>query len=805
MASPLACGCIALLLSGLNARNIIYNPYSVKKAVENSSKNFNDPLGVGLIQVEAAFDYFVKYKEHDDLFMNFAVTLPGRNNARGLFIKNERDYFNGFVEEEVSVDCVFRNDDHASNERRLRYEQRLTLVQKYPASFIKAPDFVFMNTGGRQFQISVDTTALTQSGLYYNEIQAIDSKFPDKGPVFTIPITFLKPETLNDNKFVFEKVFSPGHIERLFFLPPSGCTFAKVKIRLGNSNTDPSKEANNVRFSMETMQLLDNEKKFTKDFHFALRNSKEEARDNIYFDVVGGKYLEVNLSSFWSSSGVLKVSLEIDFMGIMTNGSTGPISLRGMDAFKTLNFYAPLKQVEFNPTLTLSGYRRHLTPSGDRKIKSLLSKRDIIAEGKVSYEVIINYTLKITEEKSFTLKPFIKGHLYESPFESFLLMVFNEHKRRVFFSDVFSKSVKLSDKGTYTIQVELRHENQDLLDKLQKSLVFVVEGKLSKPITLSLYDDIYELYSGKKKTLPKFIQPKQEISTVVDLLVNVEDGITSSDLLIGDISFASGNYKVGLLFDVAASSSSKSSDDNATVDLTLEEKKKELLLGLVLQKNLKLEERTKVMNDLVSSYPKDVAVLKKQIEFLLPTLKETAAKDKIVAACDTIISVSDQKEIQLFLLEKVPPAVSNSTEYKQKKTKYSDLKSTLAFAYYLKCCILLEDKDDKVSECFNSLSKLIDIESDIRYVFLNAALKRHKKQYGSALKIVATYLKANFNSTTKTENLITFAAQITESLNDVQKLCKFKQLLLKDLLFDCWVEHEERKFVVAFPKGYETF
>jgi tripeptidyl-peptidase II len=138
-----------LLVCALKAEKIRFNPWSIKKAVENTSRDIKDPLKVGLILVDESFDYHVKYQSHIDLHACYEITFTGRNNARGLYLREEKDFASRVIEEEVSVDISFKKNDHTLNEDRLNYEQRLVLVCSDPSNYIKHPEFLLMNTGGK--------------------------------------------------------------------------------------------------------------------------------------------------------------------------------------------------------------------------------------------------------------------------------------------------------------------------------------------------------------------------------------------------------------------------------------------------------------------------------------------------------------------------------------------------------------------------------------------------------------------------------------------------------------------------------
>ncbi len=131
MSSPNCCGCIALILSGLKAQNIDYNPFGVKRALENTALTVDEPIGsgAGLIQVESAFDFLVEYK--DNLFqrINFNVEYVKKSqHLKGIYIKNydevneTRDYL-------VTVDTNFYENQTRSFDIPQSLEDDLNLLK----------------------------------------------------------------------------------------------------------------------------------------------------------------------------------------------------------------------------------------------------------------------------------------------------------------------------------------------------------------------------------------------------------------------------------------------------------------------------------------------------------------------------------------------------------------------------------------------------------------------------------------------------------------------------------------------------
>lgn len=94
MSSPNCCGCLALILSGLKQNNIEFNPFGVKRAIENTATPVDEVLGsgAGLIQVEKAYDYLVTYKESifQKIHFNIKHTLRSKS-YRGIYLKHADD------------------------------------------------------------------------------------------------------------------------------------------------------------------------------------------------------------------------------------------------------------------------------------------------------------------------------------------------------------------------------------------------------------------------------------------------------------------------------------------------------------------------------------------------------------------------------------------------------------------------------------------------------------------------------------------------------------------------------------------
>ncbi|THG07936.1 hypothetical protein TEA_023335 [Camellia sinensis var. sinensis] len=279
MASPSACGGVALLVSAMKAEGIPVSPYIVREALENSSI----PVGVlpedklttgqGLMQVDKL----------DLLILAFLVPFE---------------------------ECI---ELHSSGKE-----------------FVKAPEYLLLTHNGRSFKIGgpcheaaihlhvpvfeniglddslgivVDPTNLSD-GLHYYELCGIDCKAPWRGPVFRIPVTITKamavknqPALLSFSGMTFlpdtayKHVLMCCHIERKYIKVPIGASWVEATLRTSGFDTAR-------RFFVDTVQIspLQRPMKWESVITFSCPSAKSFA-----FPVEGGRTMELVIAQFWSS------------------------------------------------------------------------------------------------------------------------------------------------------------------------------------------------------------------------------------------------------------------------------------------------------------------------------------------------------------------------------------------------------------------------------------------------------------------------------------------------------------------------
>ncbi|CAJ1977041.1 unnamed protein product [Sphenostylis stenocarpa] len=337
MASPSACGGIALLISAMKADGIPVSPYSVRKALENTSIPIGgspeDKLstGQGLMQQSQNvpsvwYQIMVKKsgKTSEFTFSRTFYLLSLRNKmqeidpwSRGIYLREAKDCQQP-MEWTVQVDPKFHEDANKLDELAV-FEEFIELHSS-DETIVKAPEYLLLTHNGRTFNIIVDPTNLN-GGLHYFEVYGIDYKAPWRGPIFRVPITVTKPMAVTDRPPLVSfsnMLFLPGQVERKYIEVPNGASWIEATMNASSFDTicplrRPFARRNVITFSFPAA------KSFT-------------------FRVVGGQTLELVIAQFWSSGigshETTRVDIEVMFHGIKVNqeeivldGSEAPIRI----------------------------------------------------------------------------------------------------------------------------------------------------------------------------------------------------------------------------------------------------------------------------------------------------------------------------------------------------------------------------------------------------------------------------------------------------------------------------------------------
>lgn len=523
MSSPNACGCIALLLSAFKQMKVAYSPSSVRLAVENSAKKFEHhdytSVGHGLIQVAAAYDFYMKNAAILARKVRYQATVS-TNGGRGIYLRDSNHFSGSEIEESIQVDPIFPKKSTPSQDKidiDTKFEIRSTM------DYVKVPQFFQVAHGGRSFKIQITPPqlppGLSEDGTHFlGEIYGVDMDHPELGAQWRIPVTIIRGVDVSPTlrTFSYNDLYcGPGELYRKFYQIPVGVTWATITI---NTKDWPYQRM----ALLSCQQLLPDQsgKHNLIDKYFSLKGNDERI---VRVRLVAGLTFEVVVGQLWSAVGNEgRLSFSVEFSGVTVEASalgssagiSTPASSSRYGEIMPLRLHNSMGSnvVQIKPVLCAVSRTLHPTsnPTPPR-ITPLHPDRDILAENKLIHQLVLtyHYTTEEANAKIILRSPF-STLLYDSPYEAQLIMVYDADKTLVKTVDFNPEWFALPTKGTYTIRMQLRHEDVSVLEKW-KNLTIQLErqlgagaggGKDSKPITLSVHRTLASALGGPSHTWP---------------------------------------------------------------------------------------------------------------------------------------------------------------------------------------------------------------------------------------------------------------------------------------------------------------
>ncbi|PUZ76946.1 hypothetical protein GQ55_1G331000 [Panicum hallii var. hallii] len=770
MASPSACGGVALLVSGMKAEGIPLSPYSVRKAIENTAASISHApeekltTGNGLLQVDRAFEYAQQAKKLPLVSYRISINKMGKSipKLRGIYLRGSNACHQS-SEWTVQLDPKFHED--ASNlEQLVPFEECLQL-HSTDTSVVQIPEYILVTNNGRSFNIVVNPANIS-SGLHYYEVYGIDYKAPWRGPIFRVPITVIKPITLLGEPPLLSipnLSFRSGHIERRFVDVPFGASWAEVTMRTSAFDTPR-------RFFLDTVQIcpLKRPIKWEAVVTFSSPSSK-----NFSFPVEGGLTLELSIAQFWSS-GIASheptcVDFEIVFHGICIDQKV--IALDGSESPLRIVARSLLASETLAPVATLNKIKTPYRPV-ESNLSSLPTDRDRLPSGKQIIALTLTYKFKL--EDGAEVKPHVpllNNRIYDNKFESQFYRISDSNKRVYSSGDVYPSYVKLS-KGEYTLQLYIRHENVQFLEKL-KQLVLFVERKLDKKdvIPLSFYSEpdgpivgsgtfkstvlvpgepeAFYVGPPSREQLPKNAPPGAVLVGSITYgtvsTFNKKDGQKQHDPVSYRISYIIPPSKVNDDKDKSVSVGTK------TISEQLVEEVRDTKIKFLSRLKQETEEDKSAWSELVASlkseYPKYTPLLAKILECVLQkaTYDDKIGHEKeVIAAADEVVDSIDKEELAKYLSLNSDPEDEEAQKFKKKMEETRD---QLADALYQKGLALAEIESlksdesieasakDIFEENYKELIKWVDAKS-AKYGTLTVLRERRCGRPGTALKVL---------------------------------------------------------------------
>lgn len=771
MSSPNACGGISLLLSSLKAQRKHWNPYYIQKAIENTALPIVsvNPLamGYGLLQIEDAFDYIQEFPYDPQLNMWFTINCQ-KKDGRGIYL---REYFETETEYEeiIEIEPHFQKD--TDNINKLNFERRLRILSNQ--DWIQVPKFLHLSNNSKTFVALIDPTKLEPGQIHLGEIVAVNADDSSEGPIFRIPVTVMKPQTLPVNSFRFRSnniSLEPASLQRYFIVVPKGARLATFTVE-SEDYTPHSKRT----LILHAIQLLPKESyNHCEIKHFFISHPYE--KKTFGMSVHPNVTLEIVVGQFWSSLGSSTVNLTVEFDGI-----TIPNEITMLESVGTVQIASELKNQNVSLKAQFDKLCWHVKPS-DSDIICRKDSRNLLFTNNYIQDLTLKYNFSVNENGKYTIRvPILQTLLYESEFESSMLQIFQDSKKLIHTNDFRPKPCQLK-KGDYVAILHIRHDKLSYLEA-KKDLSIIVEKNLSSTLPVTIYkgsinNALIESKSNKvtQLFLPKGISTKLYItSPKVSSLKDLKQGMWlegSFQWNPENLSSSSLKYIIQPEMKVKSKCPDEAKEIKKLDTRTPQEMLKDALIDerVKITKSLLKEKPSDgeiLLSTLLDAYPRDLRVLNLKLEYLFD--KNPKPYNEIVSLTDVIAKCIDSDNLAIFfgtLPSKVDPFdYAHKKELQEKKQKKEYLITCLNKRSIALLNLAIEHKlndseatnspyDQEIDKAVHDLRKWANTKT-APHLLVDALYSYYLGYYGETLEIMKSFIidqKDEFSSIEKELN-----------------------------------------------------
>jgi len=813
MAAPNACGCLALIFSGLKAAGASFSPPSVIRGVKASALPLPsaDPfaIGSGMIQVDSCYEHMMAHRDVPYQDVTIAATVPGR--GRGIYLREAHEASTPKVFA-VRVDPQYREREESLNRSKIDLELNIQLVSSSP--WVKAPAFVVCPAAGRVFNVSVDPSGLQSGEAHLAFVSGFDASRPNQGALFRLPIAVIRPLSipccpLLQEPAVLRKLgnrCSAGTLHRTFVAIPAGCTWAEFTL------TTKAFDGAARLMVLHCLQDLPHTpgSKSREEFVFRFVTAGVQKKT---LRVEAPGTLEVTLAQFWNSLGDTEADLEISFLGILPDASK--LSLSTDNPITSVNVVSGPGTVAIKPSASLTTHRTSARPK-TAQIQAG-GERDLYLEGKRVFDLMLDYDLKMEEDGEVTPQALIlNDKLYDSVFEGQMIMIYDGNKRVMGCVDAWPTPIKLK-KGEYIARLQVRHDDTAMLEKL-KTMPLSFDRKLEKPIALKAYPSFNNAVSAQGDFGE--IKVKGGVRTAVFFAIPVDekfpDAVKVGDQLLGPVCYGEpasaaagkkcrGGYTVS--FGVTAPKAEEKKDVEEDDDpRTSSEKIHEAIRDTkikhldTLRKWAQRNHHKHMLDELLHEHPSHLPIHLERLlsieEIKNPDAeqaqeKEPARLQHIVTAVDEMIETIDLAGLAAHLGRRIDPEDKHAVRIGKEWDKTKDAmvqgltKKIVALAKIANGGGFIADEGKlKVSHAFKALSAWVDVNE--------AKYARSVMLYEQALGNLGLALAA-------------LNKEIGEEKAAKRELLEERAEFYEQLGWQAWADQERRSLSIKFPKMYSRF
>ena len=494
--------------------------------------------------------------------------------------------------------------------------------------------------------------------------------------------------------------------------------------------------------------------------------------------VHGGVMCELAIARYWSAVGLTAVEVVVDFRGVTPVKSQLQMFAGGGGT--SVRIESSLKDENVSPTASLNKWLTPIRPKAPGLI-SALGERDVWPTGnKKIYQLLLTYELDQPEAGSFVPRiPSLQGYLYESAYESQLVMIFDSNKKLIGVADAFRQEEIKAPKGKITLRVQVRHDQPEMLTKLKDQAIWI-ERKLSKEITLSVYASHEAMMIGsttfKKRALQKgtslvafFAEPASD---------KLPKGIKCGDVLTGSVSYESsegnlpgsgkkpGGYSIKYVAGppVESKDEGKGKEPEVPDERSEAEKLEEAILKLKVDHLQKLSGDDKedakfeaLCEAIHKEHPNHIPLLIVIMNHQDQERWRSKRLKRIVEACDDLISKINQSDLVQYYGVTGYFDKEDGKACKERKVMDEKKEALIeALARKARAVSDLErDNNDKEVEDLGTtfeqslvdLKKWVDVESSNKYAVLTLEKERRLGRSGLVLKLITKLLEKDGEDT----------------------------------------------------------
>lgn len=540
---------------------------------------------------------------------------------------------------------------------------------------------------------------------------------------------------------------------------------------------------------------------------------REESVTSI--EVFGGMTCELDLARFWSSQGPTKLDLHVRFRGVISipnilclnaGGGGGKVLVR-----------SSITDEVISPEASLTHWKTVLSPKFPGLVKPCDDRDMLFTYNKRIHQLLLTYEFEMKDAGKVTLRaPFFQGYLYESPFESQMMLIFDEDKRYIGVADSWPSECDIP-KGKITIRMQIRHDDTTKLESFLNSPIWI-ERKLKKEIRL----DVFASHDAMVTKGAKWIKTTlREGSSAAVFFSEPSSVDVPSDCSIGDILFGtfrmvdvttcppSSGKKPGsnsITYVVGPKVSENKNDSKSLVESdtrTNDEKLKELIRDAKFEHfkailDDKEVDRTLIMQmyeEFIHDYPNHLSFHLLILRNLDVKEKRTSHFDDIIRISNSVISCIDSDKLASFFGQNIDG--EDATLCSQKKN-YERMKEQLIEALTRKARAYADRKDPTFDEEFRTaiknLQRWVDLKSDKKFLYLTIEKEKRQSRFASTMQLISPLIVSRGKETLDGIYPLTKDDLVRERIN-----------LLTDLGYSSLANREMKWRLIGSSKSYASF